>query len=263
MTDLSICVVTYNSRDEIGTLLDSIFAWTSGISFQVYVVDNCSTDKTADLVEEKYPAVRVIRSGENAGFGHGHNQVMPYLDSRYHAVINPDIRLVEDVFSPLIAYLDGHPDCVLATPRILNPDGSEQKLPKRLPKLQYMFLGRLGRFFPPFQKYRDIYTRANEVFTEPTEIEFCTGCFMLLRTAAFRDLGGFDERFFMYLEDADLSRRAAEYGKLIFYPGVSAEHRWARASGKSLKFLRIHLDSIRKYRGKLREEKRQQKRRRV
>ena len=56
MTDLSICVVTYNSRDEIGTLLDSIFAWTSGISFQVYVVDNCSTDKTADLVEEKYPS---------------------------------------------------------------------------------------------------------------------------------------------------------------------------------------------------------------
>ncbi|MGI6269657.1 MAG: glycosyltransferase family 2 protein [Candidatus Howiella sp.] len=256
MMDLSICVVTYNSRDEISLLLDSVFSLTSGITFQVYVVDNCSADGTADFVEEKYPDVRVIRSKENAGFGHGHNQALAYLDSRYHAVINPDIRLVEDVFSPLIAYLDSHSDCVLATPRILSPDGSEQKLPKRLPKLQYMFLGRLGRLFPPFQKYRDAYTRANEIFEKPTEIEFCTGCFMLLRTEVFRALNGFDERFFMYLEDADLSRRAAAYGKLIFYPGVSAEHRWARASGKSFKFLRIHLDSIRKYRAKLREEKR-------
>lgn len=255
MMDLSVCVVTYNNRDEIGTLLDSIFAWTSGITFRVYVVDNCSADGTADYVEEKYPAVCVIRSRENAGFGHGHNQIMPYLDSRYHAVINPDIRLIENAFSPLIEYLDAHPDCVLATPRILNPDGSEQKLPKRLPELRYMFLGRLGRLFPPFQKYRDAYTRADEVFTAPAEIEFCTGCFMLLRSGVFRTLGGFDERFFMYLEDADLSRRAATYGKLIFYPDVCAEHRWERASGKSLKFLRIHLDSIRKYRAKLREEK--------
>ena len=106
MMDLSICVVTYNSRDEISFLLDSVFSLTSGITFQVYVVDNCSADGTADFVEEKYPDVRVIRSKENAGFGHGHNQALAYLDSRYHAVINPDIRLVEDVFSPLIAYLD-------------------------------------------------------------------------------------------------------------------------------------------------------------
>lgn len=252
MVDLSIGIVTYNSVNEIGNLLDSIYRYTDGISFSVYVVDNCSSDGTAEYVAQNYPQVMLIRSRENAGFGHGHNQAVRASDARYHAVVNPDIVLHGNVFAELTAFLDSHPDAVLATPKILNPDGTEQMVPKRLPTKKYMILGRLSKWVKPFQKYRDEYTRAGEQFSAPAEIAFCTGCFMVIRNTALKSCNGFDEQFFMYLEDADLSRRLSKYGKLYFCPEVSVEHRWEQASGKSLKFLMIHLDSMRKYMRKVR-----------
>ena len=254
MIDLSIGIVTYNSADKIGDLLTSIYRHTT-CSFQVYVVDNGSSDGTLALIREQFPQVELIESPKNGGFGYGHNQLLNRVDSRYHAIVNPDIVLHEDVFTPLLAYLDSHADTALVTPRVMNTDGSEQKLPKRLPTVKYMVLGRLSKVVKPLKGVRDEYTRAQEVFNEPTAIDFCTGCFMLLRTAVWQAVGGFDDQFFMYLEDADLSRRVAAHGKLIFYPGVSVEHQWEQASGKSLKFLRIHLSSMRKYMRKVRKER--------
>ncbi len=255
MIDVTIGIVTYNSADKICNLLQSIEEFTSlPNGYQVYVVDNCSTDNTMDLVKQNFPQVQVVNSPENRGFGFGHNQVIPLIESRYHAVVNPDIVLHENVFGALVSYLDEHPEAVLATPKVLSPDGSEQYLPKRLPTVKYMTLGRLSKIVKPLEKVRREYTRADEEFTEPTAIDFCTGCFMLMRTEAFKALGGFDDQFFMYCEDADLSRRLAQYGQLMFLPDVTVEHQWEQASGHSLKFLRIHLDSMRKYMRKVKQE---------
>lgn len=258
MTELSVGIVTYNSADKICNLLESLYRHTA-VPMQVYVVDNGSTDGTVPLVRRQFPLVHVIESPENGGFGYGHNRLLEAVDSKYHAIVNPDIVLHDDVFTPLVDYLDRHADTALITPRVTNPDGSEQFLPKRLPTVRYMVLGRLSKVIPPLKGVRAAYTRSDETFTEPAEIAFCTGCFMLLRTSVFKACGGFDEQFFMYLEDADLSRRVAEYGKLVFYPGVSVEHQWEAASGKSMKFLKIHLDSMHKYMKKVRQEKRRKK----
>ncbi len=244
---VSVSIVSYNSADEIGAVLDSVLANTHGVALSVYVSDNASTDGTAAFVKERYPQVTVIESDVNDGFGAAHNRVIERLESEYHVILNPDIEFKTDVISSLCAYLEEHSEAVLATPLILNPDGSPQAVPRVLPKRRYMFAGQLERFGGMFRRWRDAYTRRNETFDRPTPIEFCTGCFMMVRTEALKAEGGFDDRFFMYMEDADLSRRLRAHGTLMLVPQVTVTHRWERASGKSGKFLKIHLQSMRYY----------------
>ncbi len=253
MASVSVSIVTYNSADDITVVLDSLFAVTNGHEPTVFVVDNASTDNTCELVETRYPAVTLIRLEKNVGFGAAHNRVLEHIDSDYHIILNPDIAFETDVIIPLAAYLDDHADAVLATPLIRNEDGTMQAVPRVLPRRRYMFAGQLERFGGVFRRWRDEYTRRKEAFDGPTPITFCTGCFMMVRTAALKAEGGFDDRFFMYMEDADLSRRLASHGKLMLLPEYSVIHRWEKASGKSMKFLRIHLRSMRAYFAKWRK----------
>lgn len=158
----------------------------------------------------------MVRLPENVGFGSGHNTVLPQLDSVYHFVVNPDITLDDDAVSKLCAWMDAHPDVVMATPRLLFPDGAEQYTAKRRPS----FLALLARQIPlPFLKgVERHYLMQDEDLSRPQEIEFCTGCFFVMRTEAFRRMGGFDEGYFMYVEDADITRKAQEYGKVMYVP---------------------------------------------
>lgn len=254
MKTVSVSIVTYNSADEIGAVLESVFTHTVGCDLSVYVVDNHSTDDTVALVRREFPQVTVIESEENRGFGAAHNLVIDSLKSDYHAIINPDIVFDTDVLTALADYLEHDREAVLATPLILNPDGTPQAVPRVLPKRRYMFAGQLERFGGVFRRWRDAYTRRNETFEHPTEITFCTGCFMMVKSDVLRAEDGFDDLFFMYMEDADLSRRLAVHGRLMLVPQVTVTHRWEKASGKSGKFLKIHLQSMHRYFKKWRKE---------
>lgn len=240
---LSVCIVTYNNSEVIGQAVSSIKEYTKGIGYRLYISDNASSDNTLDKVLENHNDVEIIKNGGNIGFGKAHNSAIPLLDSKYHAVINPDIRLDNDVFTELCSFLDSHEDAVMVTPKILFPNGDEQVLPKRKPKLKYL----LGRRLLFFKDAAVEYTRSDETFTEPTEIDFCTGCFFVMRTEVFKKLGGFDDRFFMYLEDADITLRAQKYGKVLFIPSSHVIHCWERSSSKSLKYLLIHISSMFKF----------------
>ncbi len=255
MVDLSIAVVNYNSLDTILNLLDNIYTHTNSLTFQVYVIDNASTDVSVERIRANFPQVTLVESPVNKGYGGGNNLVLPMLSSRYHLVVNPDVVISDNILHHLVDYMDEHPEVALVTPKVLHTDGTEQFLPKRLPTVRYMFGGRFTKYFAYARRVRAEYTRSDEPFTEPTEIDFCTGCFMLMRTALFRELGGFDEAFFMYLEDADLSCRLHKKGKLMFHPGYTITHQWEKASGKSLRFLLIHLNSLRIYLKKRRQER--------
>lgn len=246
MLDLSIGVVTFNSEKEIGSLIKSIVDNTSGIEYKISVIDNNSTDGTVELVKSQFPMVEVLATGENMGFGHGHNKMLG-VKSRYHAVVNPDITVDSNVLADLVKYLDSNPDVAMVTPKILNADGSEQNLPKHKPTKRYMLLGRLSRYIRAFKPIRDEYTMSNVEITQPIEIEFCTGCFMVMRTELFDKVDGFDEQFFMYLEDADLTDRISQYGKIVFNPCFHVIHNWEGGSSKSLKLIKTHFESMHKY----------------
>jgi hypothetical protein len=236
-------IVTYNNSDIICGCIESLLRETKGVDFKLYVVDNHSADHTAELIKSRFPQVKVLPQEHNYGFGHGHNLVMSYVDSEYHAVINPDIYVEGDVITALTEMMAKNPEVIMATPKILNEDGTEQFLPKKDPAIRYVILSK----FKPFRHYREEYTRQWEEDGTPMDIEMCTGCFFVIRTESFKKLNGFDSRYFMYCEDADLSRRARESGKIVFWPYVCATHKWSRANTRSAKGVVRFLTSLLKY----------------
>lgn len=244
---ISACVVTYNSCDEIRNVLNSLVNSRIKESLDVYVVDNNSSDETNTIVEKEFPQVNLIKMKENVGFGAGHNQVISKIESKYHIIINPDINFDSNILEGLSEYMDKNSDTVIVSPKILNQDGTEQYLPKLNPKIRYFLGGRFEKYGGIFAKWRAEYTRSNETFTEPTEIEFCTGCFMFTRTSILKQVGGFDERYFLHFEDADLARMMKQKGRIVFHPDYKVYHLWKRDNVKSNKVFIIALQSMVKY----------------
>ena len=213
---LSACIVTYNDQAEALRAAASVLAHTRRHPLTLYLVDNASPDGTGAALEQAVAAgalapgpgqaVRVIRREKNAGFGAGHNTVLPQLASDYHFILNPDILLEGDTLSDLAEWLEGRPAAVMARPALRFPDGREQRLPLRRCSLRAMVYRQLS-FLTFLKKYNDAYIMAGEDLTVPRPIEFCTGSFMAARTADLKAVGGFDEKYFMYVEDADLTQK--------------------------------------------------------
>ena len=171
---------------------------------------------------------------ENGGFGTGHNMILPELDSDFHFILNPDIQLTADTLSDLADWMAAHPDAVMARPSLVFPDGKPQQLPLRRCALRPMLYRQLPRL--SFWKgQNDHYLMLDEDLTRPIEIEFCTGSFSGVRTSTFKAVGGFDESYFMYVEDADLTQKMRTRGKVYLVPQYTAIHAWHRAAHRDLK----------------------------
>ncbi|MFN3628919.1 MAG: glycosyltransferase [Casimicrobiaceae bacterium] len=217
------------------------------------VVDNSETPDpvTARLVA-RYPRFdyRVNPRG-NAGFGQAHNwafaqlvEVLPKAD--YHAVLNPDIAFGAEAIEHLIAAMQADPRLVLAAPTLWNPDGTRQHLFKRYPSVRALF-GR--RFAGPL--YRVLGFDRDDAFftmqdcdpTQPLELEFASGAFLFFRRDAFAALGGFDEGFFMYLEDCDITLRARALGHVRSVPEAHVVHHWARGNHHSFRLTWVAIGS--------------------
>ena len=237
---VSASIVTFNSADQIIELLHSMQTQLDLSKLEVFIVDNASTDDTVLRIEHGYPWVKLIKNQGNVGFGAAHNQIISQLHSKYHAVINPDIVFLEDSLSQLAYYLDKNSEAVMVTPRILNRDGTEQHLPKYLPTVAHLLARRVAPSSSRSRRLNLAYTRACEEFIQPTAIENATGALFVIRTEVLRNLRGFDERFFIYFEDNDLSKRAANLGQIIFYPKTAVVHGYARSSMTSFRAL-AHL----------------------
>ena len=149
-------------------------------------------------------------------------------------ILNRDIQLTADTLRDLADWMDQHPDVVMARPALVFPDGRPQQLPLRRCALRPMVYRQLPalRFWA---KYNDAYLMKDKDLTRPTEIEFCTGSFSAVRTRTFRAVGGFDEKYFMYVEDADLTQKMRTQGKAYLVPQFTAIHAWHRAAHRSLK----------------------------
>ena len=244
---LTACIVTYNSEEHIANVLASLFQSTIADRMEITVADNASTDRTAAIVQENFPDVRLVKLHQNIGFGPGHNKALPFLNAPYHLIVNPDITFEPDVLERMIAFMDSRADVALLTPRVLHMDGSEQFLPKELPSIHFLLGGYLERLGRPFTAWRRRYTWRDRSMTEPTELFFATGCFMLARAAAFKAVDGFDLRYFLYMEDADLTRKMKTKGLTLYHPGFSVTHVWARESAHSLKGTWLHIKSMMQY----------------
>lgn len=249
---LTISIVTFNNHSVIHDALTSIEQSTLKQNNQcrVIVVDNGSSDGTPDLIAREFPDVTLIRS-ENVGFGAGHNKAIKEITGQadYHLVMNPDIYFKKDALEKLTAFMDAHPAVGLCMPKILYPDGSTQHLRKLLPT-PFDLIGR--RFIPGFLKFLvkrrfETYEFRDRSYDETMSVPHLSGCFMMIRGGVFREVGGFDERYFMYLEDVDFSRRIHAHYRTLYFPGVYITHHYHQQSYKRFNHLKYHIASAVKY----------------
>ena len=212
---------------------------------KIYVYENNnSSDGTPDIVEEKFPEAVLIRNKKNRGFGYGHNSVLKEVTSDVHFVINPDIYLKENTIKILADYLKENKGTGLVTPRVLNTDGTEQFLPKRPPSIRHVILSKL----PGLKRYRREYTRQEDCFDAPSSVEFCTGCFFAAPTKLLKKLKGFSEMYYMYFEDADLSKKVLGCGyKIVFDTETEVYHDWNRENTGNILGIKRFLTSMFKY----------------
>lgn len=187
--------------------------------------------------------------GNNLGYGKGHNIALRESQKKgavYHLVLNSDLDFQPEDLKKLIRYMDEHPEVALLQPKIVYPDGTLQPLAKLLPSPMDVF-GR--RFLPKAWNRRrnDRFELRASGHNRIMNVPYLSGCFMLLRMSALNDVGLFDERFFMYPEDIDLTRRLHTRYQTIFYPYVTIIHRHEQASYKSRKFLWIHITNMIRY----------------
>ena len=213
------------------------------------VVDNSADDSLRAQVEAS--GANYLFSGRNVGFGAGHNLALRRtLDlAPYQAVINPDVAFAPDTFLHLQRFMESHPQVGQLMPAILYPDGSEQRLAKRLPSpfdlFLRRFLGRLGRYLAP--ERWDLYETRDLDLSVARQVPSLSGCFMFLRSSVLQQTGLFDERYFMYMEDVDLCRRIGEVSQTVMLPDVSIVHGYGKGSYKSLRLLLFHLQSAVRY----------------
>ena len=239
---LTIAIVTFNSRNTIQRTLDSILKHVSGqIPFQLVIVDNCSTDDTPDIIAgytEQHENVSLIQNRRNAGFACGHNLAMKRMDSDYHVICNPDIVVSDNALGLLHQYMDENSDIGIACPRFTYPDGTLQPLNRRYPTVCDLFLRRFlpGALKPFFKKRLAAYEMLDVGYDHNYDVPFMTGALMFCRTDVLKKVGGFDERFFLYFEDADLSRRVQALGlRTVFFHRASVIHIWERMAHKNWK----------------------------
>ena len=240
--DLSVVVVTYHSRDHILECLRSLEPGRgapddtrSRASRESVVVDNASTDGTPETVEKEAPYVRVVRTGANLGYAKAVNRGFAETTGRYVLVTNPDCVWPPGAVEALIAWLEAHPRCGIAAPRIRNTDGSLEYSARAYPDHFAFLFNRyslLSRIFP-----RNPWTRRYLMLdwdhASARSVDWVSGAAMLVRRAAVAAVGGMDEAFFMFNEDVDWCRRMKLAGwSNAYVPDAVVMHHVGASKGR-------------------------------
>ncbi len=240
--EIAAILVNYNAGAELARALRSIADEMAGRAWEAVVVDNASTDGSAASVAEFAPMVRLVQNTVNVGFSRGVNQGLAASTAPLVLIMNPDCRLVAGAVATLRGVLDARPDCAIAGPRILNPDGSVQGSARGDPDMLTGLFGRtalLGRLVPflPVAKRNVVAEEAIRSGEKSVVVDWLSGACMLARRTALEQVGGFDERFFLYWEDADLCRRLRAGGHHVRYvPAATAIHRVGQSSRSARTF---------------------------
>ena len=251
MSQLNVSIVLYqNSLVQLKRAINSVLS--TKLDVKLYLIDNSPAD-SLKILSELNPRIVYIFNNANLGFGKAHNIAIKETLKEgvpFHLIMNPDIYFDKGVLEELYSFIEKNKDIGLVMPKVLYPDGRIQYLCKLLPT-PWDMLGRRFLSKSLFKKYiekrNEIYELRFTGYNKIMEVPYLSGCFMFIRTEVLKKVGLFDEKFFMYLEDTDLSRRIHRVAKTIYYPYVHIYHEHQKGSYKNLKLLKIHIESAIKY----------------
>lgn len=230
MTDVSVIIVNWNTRQLLANCLDSLVKTAEGLSLEYIVVDNGSSDGSQAMLREQYPQVKLLANQENVGFGRANNQGMDVAQGRYALLFNSDALATSGFLQCMVTLADTNPNIGMVGAHLLNQDGSFQASHTRFPTLwrEFLVLSGLGRklygyYFP---------SHGPEEEKGPQQIDYVEGACMLVRMEAYQQAGGFDPAFFMYAEEVDWCYSFQKVGWEIWYdPGAKVVHLGGGSSG--------------------------------
>ncbi|TDQ09912.1 glycosyltransferase family 2 protein [Pedobacter metabolipauper] len=246
MDVLSISIVLYENDREVEKTIRSVL--NAKINLRLYLIDNSKTDVLKYLAADE--RIQYTFNNANIGYGAAHNIAIKKSLSEeipYHLVMNPDINFQEGTLEKIYAFMEENKSIGSLMPKVYYEDGSIQRLCKLLPTP----LNLIGRRFignsALAKRKNEEYELHNFSYTQILDTPSLSGCFMFIRTEVLKKSGIFDPRYFMYLEDYDLTRRIHKVSRTVFYPGVSIIHGHAQESYKNGTLLKIHIRSAIKY----------------
>ena len=224
--DISVVIVGWNAKSYLELCLDSLASARPHRSMEIIVVDNASSDGSAEMIEARFPEVKLIKSRENLGFAKGNNLALLQARGRYIALVNPDVIVFPGCLDALADFLDQNPKVGNVGPRILNPDLTLQSSCRKFPSLWNNLCMATG-LATAFKKSRLLSGEHMLYFPHDRAlaVDVLVGCFWMVRREAFEAAGLLDEGFFMYGEDLDWCRRCWTAGwQVMFFPGAQAIH---------------------------------------
>jgi len=233
---ISIIIVSYNTRDYIRRCLASLFGDFPDIVGEVIVIDNASSDGSADMIEAEFPRVRTIRNSVNLGYAKAVNRGIKEASGAYFLVLNPDIETGAEAITGLWEFMEKTPDAGIAASKLLNPDGSLQMSCRTFYTIPVVLLRRtfLGKLFPNSGLSRK-HMMLDWDHDSDREVDWVTGACMMVRREAYEGVGGMDERFFLYFEDVDWCYRMKKHGWKVCYAHSSEmKHHYRRESAGRL-----------------------------
>lgn len=242
---VNVSIVTYNTPVE--ELADCLRTLEKSVAGRVFVIDNSSRDDIREICSMFSKAE--YEPSDNVGFGKAHNKALRRsvaTDTEYHLVLNSDVRFESDIIEELARYMDEHEDVALVQPRVLNADGTDQYTCRMLPSPMNVFA---RRFLPKriSEKMDVLYLLKDFDHETELNVPYFQGSFLMLRVNALKNVGLFDERFFMYPEDIDISRRLHRKYRTMYYPYRTVTHDHRAASYHSMKMTVIHAANMMRY----------------
>lgn len=235
---VSIVIVNWKTPRLLAGCLQSIYQDESHPELEIWVVDNASGDGSVELLQSKFPAVKLIANQDNVGFARACNQVIPQCSGDYILLLNPDTVVMPGALRAMVDYLNNNVDCGVVGPKILNPDGTLQLACRRSfpsPEASLYRLTYLSYIFPNHPKF----ARYNLTYAHPDQdldVDALSGSCMMVRKDVIKQVGLLDEDIFMYGEDIDWCWRIKENGwRISYHPAAVVFH----YHGASSRFRRI------------------------
>ena len=231
--DLSIIIVSWNVRDLLEKCLKSVFDQTKNLKFEIFVVDNGSTDDTSKMVLDKFPQVNLFRNNHNLGFAAANNIAIRQAKGEFVLLLNPDTEILDGAIEKMVDFMRAHQEAGIAGPKLLDSDKTLQPSIRRFPTIldQFLILVKIPHLWPNLSVIKR-YLAADFDYSRISEADQVMGAFFMVRQELFRQIGLFDEKFFIWFEEVDFCRRAKGAGyKVMYNPGAEVIH----YGGKSFK----------------------------
>lgn len=247
--DLTIGIVTYNTdKDELLKIIDCISK--TKLNYKLYISDNSEKNYLEEVIKNiNNDRIEYNFNNSNNGFGHGHNLIINKIKnkSKYHLILNADIQFEENTLDKLFQFMEKNEEVGIVGPKIMGFDNELVHSCRLLPTPLNLIVRRFIPIKSIVEKLDYDYEMRWYNYKDKIEVSIASGCFIFTRTEELVNVGGFDERYFMYMEDYDLCRKIGKNYKIVYNPDITIYHEHGKGSYKTKKLRNYHIDSAIKY----------------